>query len=108
MDIHHYIHFDDDILQLLTKINKKVNTLMATMQELTDAMAIISTEVDKVSADTDNILAQLAAIPPGGQTSEQQAALDSAVASANAIAGRLQTLDQKVPEPTPPPFQFPA
>lgn len=77
---------------------------MATMQELNTAIAGISTEVDKVSADTDNILNQLANIPAGGLTEEQQSALDSAVESANAIAARLQVIDDKVPDsaPTPP------
>lgn len=74
---------------------------MATMQELNTAIAGISTEVDKVSVDTDNLLDQLANIPAGGLTPEQQAALDSAVESANAIAARLQVIDDKVPEKTP-------
>lgn len=98
MDFHVYLHNTDD------KVLKKVNKIMASMQELTDSMASISQGVDKVSADTDRLLQQLSEIPTGGLTPEQQEALDSAVASANAIAGRLQELDLKVPDPMP----FPA
>jgi hypothetical protein len=76
-------------------------TIMATLEELNAAFAAISSAVDKVSADTDNLLAQLAAIPPGGLTPEQQAAIDTAVASATSIAERLKALDDKVPDVTP-------
>lgn len=76
----------------------KTETIMATLEELNAALATISTEVDKVSADTENLLAQLAAIPPGGLTPEQQAAIDSAVTSATAIADRLKAIDDKVPD----------
>jgi len=72
--------------------------IMATLEELTAVLGTISSEVDKVSADTDNLLAQLANIPTGGLTKEQQDAIDSAVASATAIADRLKTIDDKVPE----------
>jgi|SRR6187399_1417707 len=72
--------------------------VMATLEQLNEALATISTEVDKVSADTNNLLAQLANIPTGGLTPEQQAAIDSAVASATAIADRLKTIDDKVPD----------
>ena len=75
---------------------------MATLEELNAVLATIATEVDKVSADTTNLLAQLAAIPPGGLTPEQQAAIDTAVASAQSIATRLQALDDSVPDAAPP------
>ena len=76
---------------------------MSTLEELTAALAAISSEVDKVSADTDNLLAQLAAIPAGGLTPEQQAAIDAAVASATGIATRLKAIDDRVPDATPAP-----
>ena len=75
---------------------------MATLEELTAALDSISPLMEKISADTDNLLAQLASIPPGGLTPEQQAAIDAAVSSATAIADRLKAIDDKVPEPTPP------
>jgi uncharacterized protein YoxC len=71
---------------------------MATLDELNAALTTISSEVDKVSADTDNLLAKLASIPTGGLTPEQQAAIDSAVTSATAIADRLKAIDDKVPD----------
>lgn len=89
-----------DLKDHLGLILEKQETIMATLDELNAALATISSEVDKVSADTDNLLAQLAAIPPGGLTPEQQAAIDAAVASANSIATRLQAMDDKVPDAT--------
>lgn len=73
---------------------------MATLEELTGILADIGSEVDKVSADTDKLLADLAAIPTPGMTPEQQAAVDAAVVSATAIRDRLKALDDKVPDAT--------
>lgn len=75
---------------------------MATIQELSAAMTAITPIIDKVSSDTDRLLEQLANIPQGGLTPEQQAALDEAVSSATSIASRLQAIDDKVPEVTAP------
>jgi len=72
--------------------------IMSTLQELTDLLSDIGTEVGKVSADTDNLLTQLANIPQAGMTPEQQAQLDAAVASATAIRDQLKSLDEKVPD----------
>jgi len=102
MDVHVY-HHSDDTKRVLAKLIKRIDKIMANMQELTTAISGISTEVDKVSADTDNLLDKLANIPQGGLTPEQQAALDSAVESANAIAARLQVIDDKVPDSLPMP-----
>src|SRR2546426_5372185 len=82
---------------------KMERRIMATLDELTAVLLVIGTEVDKVSADTDNLLAQLAAIPAGGLTAEQQAAIDAAVASATGIATRLKAIDDRVPDATPAP-----
>lgn len=90
--------WDDGDKARLKRIERKVDRIMSTLEELTGLLTEIGTEVDKVSADTDNLLAQLAAIPPGGLTPEQQAALDAAVASATAIRDRMAALDAKVPE----------
>jgi hypothetical protein len=96
VDVHVY-HHNDDTKRVLNKILKRTENIMATLEELNTVMTTISAEVDKVSIDTDNLLAQLANIPAGGLTPEQQTALDLAVESANSIATRLQTLDDKVP-----------
>lgn len=71
---------------------------MATLDELTGVLNEIGTEVEKVSADTEKLLADLAAIPTPGMTPEQQAAVDAAVASATQIRDRLKALDDKVPD----------
>ncbi len=71
---------------------------MATLDELTGVLNEIGTEVEKVSADTEKLLADLAAIPTPGMTPEQQAAVDAAVASATNIRDRLKALDDKVPD----------
>jgi tetrahydromethanopterin S-methyltransferase subunit G len=99
---HHSVEARCEVMRRLDALDNKIDlvleTIMSTLEELTSVLATITTEVDKVSADTDNLIAQLAAIPPGGLTPEQQAAIDSAVASATAIADRLKTIDDKVPD----------
>jgi hypothetical protein len=100
VDVHVYLH-DEEFSRLLKKILKKEEIIMATLQDLGPILATISSEVDKVSADTDKLLAQLASIPTGGLSPEQQAAIDSAVDSATAIATRLQAIDDKVPDTIP-------
>lgn len=109
MQIHHHYHHSPEarceVMRRLEEMSDKIDlvlehkeAIMATLEELTAVLGTISSEVDKVSADTDNLLAQLANIPTGGLTKEQQDAIDSAVASATAIADRLKTIDDKVPE----------
>lgn len=88
----------DQIIDRVDLVLTKLETIMATLDELTGVLAEIGTEVDKVSADTDKLLADLAAIPTPGMTPEQQAAIDSAVASATNIRDRLKALDDKVPD----------
>lgn len=88
----------DDAIARLKRLEGKVNHIMSTLEQLTGLLTEIGAEVDKVSADTDNLLAQLAAIPTPGMTPEQQAAVDAAVASATAIRDRLSALDTKVPD----------
>ena len=99
---HHSVEARCEVMRRLDALDNKIDlsmeTIMATLEELNAAFATISSAVDKVSADTENLLAQLAAIPPGGLTPEQQAAIDSAVDSATAIADRLKAIDDKVPD----------
>ncbi len=101
---HHSIEARCEVMRRLDELEDKIDlskeTIMATLEQLNEAFTAISSAVDKVSADTDNLLAQLASIPPGGLTPEQQAAIDSAVASATAIADRLKAIDDKVPDAT--------
>ena len=98
----HHIEARCEVMRRLDALDQKIDlvmeTIMSTLEELTGVIATISSEVDKVSADTDALLAKLANIPTGGLTPEQQAAIDSAVASATAIADRLKAIDDKVPD----------
>ena len=102
---HHHVEARCEVMQRLDALDQKTDLIldqqvkiMATLDELTAALAEIGTEVDKVSADTDKLLADLAAIPTPGMTPEQQAAVDAAVASATQIRDRLKALDDKVPD----------
>lgn len=110
IDVFHHISWDGEAPPWMETIKDEVGlvvegiqSIMATLEELNAALGAISPILDKISADTDNLIAQLASIPPGGLTPEQQAAIDSAVESANAISARLQAIDDKVPEPLPTP-----
>jgi hypothetical protein len=102
---HHSVEARCEVMRRLDALDNKIDlvmeTIMATLEELNAALGAISPLLEKISADTDNLLAQLASIPPGGLSPEQQAAIDSAVASATAIADRLKAIDDKVPEATP-------
>lgn len=97
MDINVYFH-DTEVTKLLKKILKREDTIMATVQELNESMSAIVPIIDKVSADTDKLIEQLASVPPGGLTPEQQEALDAAQATATTILSRLQAIDDKVPD----------
>lgn len=108
IDVYHHQSWDDEtppwvenIIDQVGLVLDKQETIMATLEELNASFATISSAVDKVSADTDNLLAQLASIPPGGLSPEQQAAIDAAVASATSIAERLNAIDNKVPDVPP-------
>jgi len=99
---HHSIEARCEVMRRLDALDQKIDlvmeTIMSTLEELTAVLGTISSEVDKVSADTEALLAKLANIPTGGLTPEQQAAIDSAVTSATAIADRLKAIDDKVPD----------
>jgi hypothetical protein len=105
-DVNIHIHLDQreaprwaqTLREMVSQVLTNQETMMATIEELTGLLTEIGTEVDKVSTDTDKLLADLAAIPTPGMTPEQQAAVDAAVVSATAIRDRLKALDDKVPD----------
>jgi len=107
---HHHFHFHHsiearcEVMRRLDALDIKIDlfkeSIMDGIEELTGLLAEIGTEVDKVSTDTDKLLADLAAIPTPGMTPEQKAAVAAAVASATVIRDRLKTLDDKVPDAT--------
>ena len=77
---------------------EKLETFMATIEELGPLVIEIKGVVAKVAADTDKILADLSAIPTPGLTPEQQAAVDAAVAGLTEIRDTLTSMDAKVPD----------
>ncbi len=109
-DINIHLHLDQreaprwakTLHDMVSRVLANQETMMSTLEELTGLLTEIGTEVDKVSADTDKLLADLAAIPTGGLTPEQQASIDAAVVSATAIRDRLKAIDDKVPDVPPP------
>ena len=88
----------EQIIDRVDLVLSKLETMMATVEELGVVLAEIGESVNKVSTDTDKLLADLAAIPTPGMTPEQQAAIDAAVASATNIRDRLKALDDRVPD----------
>jgi seryl-tRNA synthetase len=105
IDVHHHFSRGKEappwVEQLADKLGlalDKLESMMATVEELSGVIAEIGEAVNKVSADTEKLLADLANIPTPGMTPEQQAAVDAAVESATAIRDRLKALDDKVPD----------
>lgn len=91
----------------LIRIERKVNILMSSLDDLNTALATISTRVGNVKRDTETLLAKITELqqnPPTGMTPDQQAALDQAVSTAQAIAGSITEIDNLVPDaPAPQP-----
>lgn len=85
----------------LSRIERKVNILMASFDDLNNALAAISDGIGKVNTDTQSLLAKVTELqqnPPTGMTPDQQAALDQAVSLAQGIAGRVTEIDNLVPD----------
>lgn len=74
--------------------------LMATFEELKEAQDAIMALVGKVKTDVETLHAQIAAIPAGGMTPEQQAALDAAVVAAKSIVDSLSNVDAMTADPS--------
>lgn len=106
MDLHVYLHLDQrqaprwaqTLRTMVSQVLTNQEKIMATIEELGVVLAEIGEGVNKVSADTEKLLSDLAAIPTPGMTPEQQAAIDAAVASATSIRDRLKALDERVPD----------
>lgn len=106
-DIHIHLHVEPDhqVLALLNAIIHRLdlleNRLMASISDFETALAAIDEKVGVVKTDVETLIAKLAAIPPGGLTPEQQAAIDAAVQHAQNIATSLGAIDTEV-NPSPP------
>lgn len=66
---------------------------MADISDIKPALDAIDAQVTKVKTDVDTLVAKLGAVPTGGLTPAQQAAIDDAVAHANGIAASLGAID---------------
>jgi hypothetical protein len=86
MEIHHYIHHQDDVIRLLKEILMKENHIMATIQDVTAAVAAESTVDDSIIALLNGIVQQL----KDAQAANDPAALDAVVSSIQANTAKLQ------------------
>lgn len=88
------------------RLEGKVDAIMATLDEqlasINSVLGEIGTEIGKVAADTQSLLDKIASFPTTGITPEQQTALDSIQTSVISLRDSLKSLDDKVPDPTPP------
>jgi len=86
MEIHHYIHLDNNTLGLLKQIVTKENQIMASIQDVTAAIANESTVDDSIIALLNGIVQQL----KDAQASNDPAALDAVVAGIQANTQKIQ------------------
>lgn len=100
--VDHYFHGATEAppwaVELKGLIVEGLKTIMATVEELEPLVTEILSVVRNVSADTDKLLADLAAIPTAGLTPEQQGIVDRTVSALTDIRDRLKVLDSKVPD----------
>lgn len=83
---------DHRVLQRNHKLLKEIKNTMATKEELNAALDAVSTEITKLGDDLAAQLATLEAqIAAGGDVSDS-------LAKANAIAAKLQAIDDTLPE----------
>jgi len=70
--------------------------IMSTIEDFEATLTAIDGKVATVKTDVETLIAKLAAIPPGGLTPAQQAAIDGAVVHAQKIATDLGGIDTEV------------
>jgi phospholipase/lecithinase/hemolysin len=103
------IHLHGDQKPILTAIQHLKDTLMASNSDLlaalntvNDNVTAIGTEVDKIGTETQTLVQQVAdltaAIGNGNTTPEVDAALAAVQATVTSVAGRVQTVDNLVPD----------
>ncbi len=105
VEIHLHVKADTEVLHRLSVHDQKLDliimnqgNIMATFEELKASQDAITALVGKVKTDVESLHAKLDAIPAGGMTPEQQAALDDAVTTAKAIVDSLSSVDSLTPD----------
>lgn len=85
MDIHHFLHYDEDIIYLLQRTLKKVNIIMATMQELN---AAVQRNTD-VEASVETMLQGISQQLKDAKASNDPAAIQAVIDQIDANTKRL-------------------
>ena len=83
-------------------IDNQENELMPTLADIQAAQAVTDQKITAIGADVTALLAKIAAIPTGGLTPEQQAAIDDIAAHAGKINDALSTIDTTANPPATP------
>lgn len=104
IDVNVNIHLDQreaprwaqTIREMVSQVLTNQETIMEELAELKAVLATIMETVGHVSADTDNLLAKLAAIPTGDLPDDVKNAITDSLTAAKAIAERLTGIDNKV------------
>jgi hypothetical protein len=107
VDIFHHLSPDPEVLARLDLILDKLDlvtgnteTIMATLADIQATLTTVDTALATVKTDVETLLAKIAAIPPGGLTPEQQAAIDDIATHVQGIATSLGAIDTTVNPPT--------
>lgn len=110
-DHHHYHHKDDDcrnpgdgssgtadtmIIHKLGDLQRTMEKLMAKIEDVQNILNVISTEIDKIGAETSSLLAKIDALEAANP--DQQAAIDALAEQAQGIADRIKAVDDLVPD----------
>jgi archaellum component FlaC len=106
IDVHVYIEPDSKVLSRLDDIFNRMGlmetNIMATLADIQTTLTTVDTALATVKTDVETLLAKIAAIPPGGLTIEQQAAIDDIATHVQGIATSLGAIDTSVnPPPAP-------
>jgi molecular chaperone GrpE (heat shock protein) len=112
LSIHHHIHLSRDLERLLRELSRNQiaaieatkETLMATLDQVLDAVAAEGTKLDSLNVLVDGIRQQLkdALANVGGVTPEMQAKIDQVMANVTANIDKVQEAINENTE-TPPP-----
>lgn len=112
MKLHIVHHPDEALVRILCSVIESERQIMATLEDLTQAVADAKTAVDQFPAAVDALEAKItAALANAGLTAEQQAAIDGAVAdlrgvsntAQGAVADAADGIDEAAQTPSEPP-----